>query len=183
VRRILAGLVIVIVGLLVLVPGSSLITVQKEVTERGKLLALTSVLVGDRFERSIRLEKGIIVNCNGTVTEAVSGKKSTIDLYLFSSENYQNWLRGREATPLLERRETPNLEFRIQIPNEDQYHLVFENSLSREKKYVDLELTYEKITYTRVSDERLSYVAFAVIGFGILMSAWGLITRPTIPWA
>ena len=178
----IAGLAVLILGVLLLTMIGQYITVQVQDVQRHDVEPHAEFLVGDLVDRTYNLPAGSEIIGNATVTEAPSNQTSDLHFMVLDSDNYQRWSAGTQANYAYSAEKQGQISFAFTTEKTGVYHFVFDNRASLYKKYVVLTIAYNEVITSRVPDTRVTYVAWSMIGVGGLVLAYGLVRKPPISW-
>jgi len=179
----LAGVALVVLGLLVITIIAPIITVEVQEVHQISVEPHAEFLVGDTVDRSYALPKETNVIGTVFVTEAPSNRTSEISFLVFDAENYQRWTSGGLANALYSRENQGQFNFTFKTESSGQFYFVFDNRASLYKKYVVLTIAYDEVTTEHVPDARVSYVGWGVAIMGALVLVYGLVRKPPVTWA
>lgn len=179
----LAGLGVLVLGVLLLTIIGPYITIEVQETRRHPVEPHAEFLVGDVVDRSYNLPATASVLGTATVTEAPSNQTGTISLTVFDAENYGSWSTGGQASSVYSAEKQGQFNFTFKTEKEGTYHFVFDNRAFVYKKYVVLTLAYDETTVSHVPDNRVPYGAWALVIIGGLVALYGLLRKPPITWA
>jgi len=177
------GVAITAVALLLLFAGPQLILIPSVQTQTVDLFQGEAFTVGDIWERSLQLDEGVNVNGTLAVTSALTGETSEVLLLVMDDENYQRWVALGSPTYLLQKDVASGGSFSFAVPRTGIYHLVFDNASSPVKKNVKMTVDLQRQVVVTLPDERLRYVAYGLLAFGILITAVGILRKTQVPWS
>jgi len=178
-----AGLAIIIVGAFLFFAGPQLIVIPSTRTEVTGLFLDEGFTVGDVWERSVQLDEGVLVNGTVAVSSALTGAPSEISMLVMDDANYQKWLAHSSSTYTFQKDMSNGQAFSFISPRSGLYHFIFDNTASPVKKRVAITAELEKQVTVNLPDERLQYVAYALLAIGVLVTAVGVMRKTQIPWA
>ncbi len=178
-----AGITIIIVGALLFFAGPQLITVPSTRIQVVGLFLDEGFVVGDVWERSVELEEGVLVNGTVVASSALTGEPSEVLMLVMDDANYQKWVAHGSPTYVFQKDVSNRESFSFNVPRTGLYHFMFDNSLSPVKKKVTITGDIQRQITVNVPDERVSYVAYGLLGIGALVTAVGIIRKTQIPWA
>jgi len=69
------------------------------------------------------------------------------------------------------------------VPRTGTYHFVFDNTISPVKKKVTITVDLQRQILINLPDERVRYVAYALLGVGFLVTVVGALRKSQVPWA
>jgi hypothetical protein len=179
----LAGLAIVVLGILLLTVMRQYVTVELQQVHKQDVEPHVEFLVGDSVDRAYSLPASSQVLGTISVTQAPSNQTGDIRFLVFDADNFQRWSSGEQANFVYEAQNQGDFNFTFTPKNSGVYHFVFDNTASLYKKYVTLTVAYNQITTSRVPDTRVGYVGWASVVFGGLIFIYGLLRKPPVTWA
>ncbi len=179
----LAGVTILIIGILLLTVGGQYVTVTVQNTERQNVDPQVAFLVGDVADRSYSLPSAVSVFGSVDVTQAPMNQTSDVRFSIFDAQNYQLWSSGAQANSLYSTTEQGQFNYTFTTPKSGLYYFVFDNRASVFKKYVIFSLAYDEIVTSQQPDTRIPLLAWTLIVAGGLLAAAGLIRKPAVSWA
>jgi hypothetical protein len=179
----ISGIVVVIVGVSLLIVGPQLILVPSTQVHVTELFHDETFMVGDVAERPAQLDEGITVNGTVTVSSASTGAPSHVLMFVTDDANYQKWLTQGSPTYVFQKDLSNGQGFSFTVSGTNLYHFVFDNKISREKKNVTLTADLQKQVTISMPDERVPYVAYAVVAVGCLLTGVGVLRKTPVRWA
>ena len=178
-----AGLAIIIVGAFLFFAGPQLIVIPSTRTEVTGLFLDEGFTVGDVWERSVQLDEGVLVNGTVAVSSALTGEPSEVSMLVMDDAEYQKWVAQGSPTYVFQKDVSNRESFSFTVPRSGVYHFVFDNTNSPVKKRVAITAELEKQVTVNLPDERVQYVAYALLAIGVLVTAVGVMRKTQIPWA
>lgn len=179
----LIGASLAIIGFLVLIVLGAYITVQVQDVQVRMVEPHAEFLVGDLTDKPYSLPGSVPVFGTVDVTQAPGNSSGDIHFMVFDSDNYEKWSAGQQANFLFSADKQGEFNFTLTTASGGSYHFVFDNHASLFKKYVVLSIAYKEITINNIPDPRVPYVAWAILGVGGVILAYGLVRKPPIAWA
>jgi hypothetical protein len=179
----MAGLVILVLGVLLLTVMGQYVTAEVQQVHRQDVEPHAEFLVGDSVDRAYSLPASSEVLGTVSVTQAPSNQTGDIHLMVFDADNYQRWSSGEQANFVYSAENQGEFNFTFTPKNSGVYNFVFDNTASLYKKYVTLTIAYNQITTSRVPDTRVRYVGWAFVIGGGLIFIYGLLKKPPTTWA
>jgi len=178
-----AGVAIIIVGMFLLLAGPQVVMIPSVQTRVSALFVGEQFVVGDIWERSVQLDEGLVVNGTVAVTSALTGEPSEVSMLVMDDENYQKWVAHGSPTYVFQRDMTDGEGFSFSVPRVGVYHFVFDNTNSPVKKKVSMTVDAQRQVVVSLPDERLRYLAYALLAVGVLVTAVGILRKTQVPWA
>jgi len=179
----LAGVTLLVLGILALTVLGQYITVQVQDVRRRDIEPHAEFLVGDVSEWARLLPADVSVSGTADVKEVPSNQSSSIHFLVLDDENYQKWSTGSQATSLTSSTEQGKFNFTFRTGKNGVYHLIFDNRESLFKKYVTLSASYNEVVTNTVSDTRMQYVGWVLVVVGAVGTFYGLLRKAPVPWA
>jgi hypothetical protein len=179
----LAGVALILVGTLLFLAGPQLIMVPSTQTQVTGLFGSEEILVADVWERSVQLDEGILVNGTVAVISALTNEPSEISMLVMDDANYQKWVAHGNPTYIFQRDLSSGQSFSFTVPRTGTYHFVFDNTISPVKKKVTITADLQRQVVVNLPDERVRYVAYALLGVGFLVTVVGALRKTQVPWA
>jgi hypothetical protein len=179
----LTGIAIIIGGIFLLFAGPQLITIPSTETQVVNLFRGEAFTVGDLWERSAQLDEGLLANGTVAVSSALTGEPSDVSMLVLDEANYQKWVAHGSPTYVLQKEMANREAFRFTVPQTGVYHFVFDNTSSPVKKKVTMTVDLQRQIAITVPNERVRYVAYGLLGLGILVTAIGVLRKTQVPWA
>ena len=178
-----AGIAVVIVGVLLFLAGPQLILVPSTQVQVTELFHDEALAVSDIAERSVQLDKGVTVNGTVTVSSALTGAPSDVLMFVADEANYQKWVTQGSPTYAFQKDLSNGQSFSFVVPEAGFYHFVFDNKISPVKKKVTITADLLKQVTISMPDSRITYVAYAVVAVGSLFAVVGILRRTPVRWA
>jgi hypothetical protein len=187
-RTTIAGALLVVVGALLLTVIAPYITVQVQSVQRHDVVLHAGFTVGQIYggvDRPLSYSLPGGVSAIGTlgVVQIPSNQSSDIQLTVYDADNYQKWAGGQQSTFAFLNDVRDHSNFTFTTSNSGPYYFVFDNTASPYKKYVTISLGYNQVATNQIPDPRVPYVAWSLLGAGVIVLAIGLIKKPPISWA
>jgi hypothetical protein len=179
----LAGLGLVIAGLLLMTIAGPYLTVQVQVVNRHEVEPHAQFLVGDVIDRQYTLPGSVSVFGSLNVSQAPTNQSSDIQFMVLDAQNYQLWTAGEQSNVLFTSNQAGYSNFTFTTPSPGTYHFVFDNRASLYKKYVILAINYNEVSISNQPDPRIPYVGYGLLVVGLVVLAYGLARKAPIPWA
>ncbi len=179
----LFGVSLLVVGILLLTVMGQYVTVQVQDIKRRNIEPHVEFLVGDLADRTYSFPATVSVLGAIDVTQAPTNQSGDIHFIIYDAENYQRWSSGGQSASLFSAEKQGHFNFTFQTNKNGVYHLLFDNRASPFKKYVILIVGYDEVSIRHVPDPRIPYIGWTLLAIGILLSAYGLLRKPPIPWA
>ena len=178
-----AGVAIIIVGVFLFFAGPQLVMLPSTQTQVVGLFHDETFVVGDLWERSVQLEEGVLVNGTVAVGSALTGEPSEVSMLVMDDANYQKWAAHGSPTYAFQKDVSNRGSFSFTVPRSGLYHFIFDNTNSPVKKKVTMTADLQKQLTVNLPDERVRYVAYGLLGIGVLVTAMGAMRKTQIPWA
>ncbi len=185
-KPLLLGILLLSIGLLLAIYGERTYTVDVPKEEVEPLLHREYV-VGQREVIETRaLDPGTKLFGGFRVSVYMEGGRGDINFAIYDEDGFRKYAEGNPgAYPLLDKPRSEGLNFSLPIKRPGRHYLVFDNSHSPLKKVVELELFNSRtISY---KEERkgyeLNYAGGAMAAIGLVVLAYGVLGKTTIPWA
>lgn len=179
----LAGVALLVVGVLLLTVAGQYVTVEVQVIQRRSVEPHAEFLVGDVADKSYNLPASVEALGTISVTEAPSNQTGSIKFFVFDADNYQKWTTVGNANAAYSAEKQGQFNFTFTTDKSGVYHFVFDNHASLYKKYVTLTIGYNEVIRSRVPDTRVAYVGWASAIAGLVISVYGLVRKVPISWA
>ena len=177
------GIVLLILGAFLFFAGPQLVLVPSTQVQVIGLFHDEAFVVGDLWERSVQLDGGVTVNGTIAVNSALTGQPSEVSMFVVDDANYQKWVAHGSPTYVFQRDISNGQSYSFTVPRTGLYHFAFDNTDSPVKKKVTLTADIERQITVNVPDNRITYVAYGLLGIGCLVTAVGLLRRTQVPWA
>lgn len=182
-KPLILGLLFVGSGLALAVFGPTYVQASVASHEIGELIPQSTFVVGDLQEINKNLEKGIAITVTLESRVATSNDVGVLDFYVFNEASFTAWRNGETTSAMLSKPDVATFNETFTVPESGTYYFVFDNRDSLEKKRVTFESRFDRVVYVMEPDERVAYVAYAILVVGALFTAYGIIRKPPIPWA
>jgi hypothetical protein len=179
----LVGLLLLVGGLVLAVFGPIYAQASVETHEIGTLIPESTFIVGDVREFNAYVQKGVAVTITFHSQTATDGGPAQINFLVFDESSYSAWAKGNNAKAILSRLRVSSLNETLKAPETGAYYFVFDNKEFLDKKRVVFESKFDRVVYVWQPDERVTYAAYGVLILGGLIAAYGIVHKPTIPWA
>lgn len=179
----LAGASLLVVGLVLLTVLGPYITVRVEDVQTREVEPHAEFLVGDVVDKTYNLPASVPAFGSVDVTQAPTNASGDIRFMVFDANNYQKWSSGQSPNSFVQTENQGKFNFNFTTTDSGVYHFVFDNRASLFKKYVVLSIAYSEIVISHVPDQRVPYVAYALVAGGVILLVLGLVRKPPIPWA
>jgi hypothetical protein len=179
----ITGIAVVIVGVCLLLVGPQLIMVPSMQVQITELFHNETLAVSDVAERSAQLDQGVTVNGTVTVSSALTGAPSDVLMFVADDANYQKWVTQGSPTYSFQKDLSDGQSFSFTVPATGLYHFVFDNKISPVKKKVTITADLQKPVTISMPDERVPYVAYAVVAVGCLLTGVGILRKTPVRWA
>ena len=179
----LAGIVIIIAGVLLFSAGPQMIMIPTTEMQTVPLFHDNSFVVGDVWEASVQLEKGIRVNGTLAISSALTSEPSEVLMLVTDEANYPKWTAHDNPAFIYEKQMSNGQAFTFSIANTGIYHIILDNTSSPVKKKVTLNAELLKEIVINVPDDRVRYAAYGVIACGLFVTAIGVLRKTQVPWA
>jgi hypothetical protein len=179
----ITGIAVVIVGVCLLLVGPQLIMVPSRQVQVTELFHDETIAVSDVAERSVQLDQGVTVNGTVTVSSALTGAPSDVLMFVADDANYQKWITQGSPTYTFQKDLSNGQSFSFTVPAADLYHFVFDNKISPVKKKVTITADLQKPVTISMPDERIPYVAYAVVTVGCLLVGVGILRKTPVRWS
>ena len=177
------GIVLLILGAFLFFAGPQLVLVPSTQVQVIGLFHDEAFVVGDLWERSVQLDGGVTVNGTIAVNSALTGEPSEVSMFVVDDANYQKWVAHGSPTYVFQRDISNGQSYSFTVPRTGLYHFAFDNTSSPVKKKVTLTADIERQVTVNVPDNRITYVAYGLLGIGCLVTAVGVLRRTQVPWA
>jgi hypothetical protein len=169
------GILLIMVGVFLISQGGEVLTPIAEVVGLSSHLRAETPLVAPTLLTVAPMNYtwiSIHLDGNVQVTGAFQvGVGREIDFYVMDEGNFSNWQAGRPAAVLLATLSTSLHNFTLTPRFASSYYFVFENQdNTRHVVIFTLNLVNEMV----VIHPAVEYLPYALVGLGILLSAWGL---------
>ena len=163
--------------------GPQLIMVPSTQVQVTELFHDETLAVRDIAERSVQLDKGVTVNGTIMVSSALTGAPSDVLMFVADDANYQKWVTQGSPTYAFQKDLSSGESFTFAVPETGLYHFVFDNKISPVKKKVTMTADLLKQVTISMPDNRITYVAYAVVAVGSLLAVVGILRKTPIRWA
>jgi hypothetical protein len=106
-----------------------------------------SVSSGTPMEFRITVDTSRMMNVTVTGQFAVTGKNSGVEVYIFDSDNYSNWLYGNDSIARYDSGRRTMGDIQARIEKSGTYFLIFQNKSSSTALdvHADIRLQFEKL--------------------------------------
>jgi len=179
----LIGALLLVTGILLLTVVGQYITVEVQVVQRHDVESHAEFLFGDVTDRNYSLPAGVSVFGTLDVTQAPTNRSSDVEFLVFDSTNYQNWAAGQPSSYIFSGDQQGNSNFTFSTDHRGVYYFVFDDRASLFKKYVTFSVSYNDVLTGRQPDPRVPYVGWGLSAVGLILLVYGLVRKPSIPWA
>lgn len=179
----LAGVILLLAGVLLLTVAGPYITVEVQVVQRHDVETQADFLVGDVTDRPYSLPATVSVFGTIDVTQAPTNQSGNVQFLVFDASNYQSWAAGQQSSYIFSADQQGHSNFTFTTTNSGVYHFVFDNRASLYKKYVTLSVSYNEVSTSRQPDPRTPYAGWGLSAVGLILLVYGLVRKPPIPWA
>ena len=179
----ITGIAVVIVGVFLFLAGPQLILVPSTQVQVTELFHDETLAVSDIAERSVQLDKGVTVNGTVTVSSALTGAPSDVLMFVADDANYQKWATQGSPTYAFQKDLSNGQSFSFTVPETGLYHFVFDNKISPVKTKVTITADLQKQVTISMPDNRITYMAYAVVAVGGLFAVVGILRKTPVRWA
>jgi hypothetical protein len=179
----ITGIAVVIAGVCLFLVGPQLIMVQSTQVQLTELFHDETLAVSDVAERSAQLDQGVTVNGTVTVSSALTGAPSDVLMLVADDANYQKWVTQGSPTYVFQKDLSNGQGFSFTVPATGLYHFIFDNKISPVKKKVTITADLMKQLTISTPDNRITYVAYAIVAAGCLFTVVGILRKTPVRWA
>ncbi len=181
------GIVIIALGLLLLLFGTQIITIDVPHTETKTLFDTSTLTVGDTYQKSAELAANLTVRCSGSVKIPSSNESGDISFYVMDRGNFEKWHAGDRTVDFMVQKPTiSKIDVSFITAHADTYYFVFDNTYSPLfKKEVTFTASFEYTTIQHETreDRTLNNYGYPIAIVGAILMIYGLIRKPEVRWA
>jgi hypothetical protein len=177
------GIAVVIAGVCLFLVGPQLIMVPSTQVQVTDLFHDETLAVSDVAERSVQLDQGVTINGTVTVSSALTGAPSDVLMFVADDANYQKWITQGSPTYIFQKDLSNGQIFSFTVPATGLYHFIFDNKISPVKKKVTITADVMKQLTISTPDNRITYVAYAIVAVGCLSAVVGILRKTPVRWA
>ena len=177
------GALLLVASILLLTVAGPYITVQVQNVQRHDVEPHAQFLVGDVTDRQYTLPADVSVLGMIDVAQAPTNQSGSVQFMVFDSQNYALWSSGAQSSNLFASDQPGASNYTFNTSSAGVYHFVFDNRASVYKKYVTLSVGYNEVSVSTKPDPRIPYVAWGLLGVGLVVLIYGLARKPPVTWA
>lgn len=149
----LAGIVLLVLGVVSITVLGQYVTMEVQQTQRRDIEPHVEFLVGDLQERSYTLPASVQVFGTILATQVPSNQSGEVHFIVLDNENYQRWSTGSQADFVYSADNQGQFNYTFTTNKSGVFHFVFDNRASLYKKYVILTVAYDEVLTSRVGQE------------------------------
>ncbi|HMK83752.1 MAG TPA: hypothetical protein VK503_08545 [Candidatus Bathyarchaeia archaeon] len=183
IKTAMAGVVLLVMGVLVFNYGGQFIMMMVQSTQRTDLEPHVEFRVGEVSQRSYSLPATVTVFGVVKTSQPPTNESSDVRFLVFDDLNYQKWNTGAQADSAYSSEKQGQFNYTFTTTKSGAYHFVFDNRASMYKKYVAFSISYNEVVRSQVPDSRFQYVAWAMLVGGAILLVYGLVRKPPLRWA